>query len=29
ALKAGQLYINVHTDANKNGEIRGQLVKST
>ena len=24
-LKAGQLYINVHTAANKPGEIRGQL----
>jgi len=25
AYKAGNLYINVHSDANKRGEIRGQL----
>ena len=25
AFKAGQLYVNVHTAANKGGEIRGQL----
>jgi hypothetical protein len=25
AFKAGNLYINVHTDANKGGEVRGQL----
>jgi hypothetical protein len=24
-LKAGNLYVNVHTNANKGGEIRGQL----
>jgi len=25
SLKAGTLYVNVHTDAHKGGEIRGQL----
>jgi hypothetical protein len=25
ALKAGDLYVNVHTNANKGGEVRGQL----
>jgi hypothetical protein len=24
-LKAGKLYVNVHTNAHKDGEIRGQL----
>ena len=28
-LLAGQLYINIHTAANPNGEIRGQLVEDT
>jgi hypothetical protein len=27
-LNAGDVYINLHTDANPNGEIRGQLVES-
>ena len=26
-LRAGNLYVNVHTQANKGGEIRGQLVR--
>jgi hypothetical protein len=25
AFKTGNLYVNVHTDANKGGEVRGQL----
>ncbi|MGN6746991.1 MAG: CHRD domain-containing protein [Xanthobacteraceae bacterium] len=27
-LQKGMLYANVHTDANKGGEIRGQVVKA-
>jgi len=26
AYKSGELYVNVHTDANKNGEVRAQLM---
>lgn len=29
ALLNGQLYVNIHTAANVNGEIRGQLIQST
>jgi hypothetical protein len=28
ALSAGQAYVNIHTDANKGGEVRGQLAKA-
>jgi len=27
-LEAGKWYVNIHTEANKPGEIRGQLVRS-
>jgi hypothetical protein len=27
ALTGGEMYVNVHTDANKGGELRGQLTK--
>jgi hypothetical protein len=27
-LEAGKWYVNIHTDANKGGEIRGQLVRA-
>jgi hypothetical protein len=27
-IKNGQAYVNVHTNQNQNGEIRGQLMKS-
>jgi hypothetical protein len=26
AVKTGTVYVNVHTDRNKGGEVRGQLV---
>jgi Cu/Zn superoxide dismutase len=28
-LEAGKYYLNIHTAANKDGEIRGQVLKST
>jgi hypothetical protein len=28
-LEAGKWYVNIHTDANKGGEIRGQLVRAS
>lgn len=28
-LEAGKWYVNIHTEANKGGEIRGQLVKAS
>ena len=28
-LEAGKWYVNIHTDANKPGEIRGQLVRAS
>jgi CHRD domain len=28
-LEAGKWYVNIHTDANKGGEIRGQLVPAS
>jgi hypothetical protein len=27
-LEAGKFYFNIHTAANKGGEVRGQLVKA-
>jgi hypothetical protein len=27
-LQAGKYYVNIHTEANKGGEIRGQVTKS-
>lgn len=27
-LEAGKWYVNIHTEANKGGEIRGQLIRS-
>jgi hypothetical protein len=27
-LEAGKWYVNIHTEANKGGEVRGQLVRS-
>ena len=27
-LQAGKYYVNIHTAANKGGEIRGQVMKS-
>ena len=28
-LKAGKWYVNIHTEANKPGEVRGQLVRAS
>jgi hypothetical protein len=28
-LEAGKWYVNIHTEANKPGEIRGQLVRAS
>jgi hypothetical protein len=28
-LEAGKWYVNIHTEANKGGEIRGQLVRAS